>query len=93
MSSSQPSINTILIEDDSFKYQLPKHQRCACLLLNIVSTVDALKVTSSEAYKKVSHSTFVKYQALWNKGGRSTLAAKTVEDACDLQLLRPNATR
>ncbi|XP_041742569.1 uncharacterized protein LOC121574064 [Coregonus clupeaformis] len=86
-------VATILNEDDGFEYQLPKHQRCACHQLNLVSTVDALKATSSEAYKKVSRSTFGKCQALWNKCGRSTLAAETVEDACDLQLLRPNATR
>uniref|UniRef100_A0A4W5NJA8 Uncharacterized protein n=1 Tax=Hucho hucho TaxID=62062 RepID=A0A4W5NJA8_9TELE len=29
----------------------------------------------------------------WNKCGRSTLATETVEDASDLQLLRPNPTR
>jgi hypothetical protein len=55
-------VATILNEDDSFKYQLPKHQRCVRHLLNLVSTVDALK-----AYKKVSRSTFGKCQALWNK--------------------------
>lgn len=86
-------VATILNEDDGFEYQLLKHQRCACHLLNLVSTVDALKATYSEAYKKVSHSTFGKCQALWNKCRRATLAAETVEDACDLQLLCPNATR
>ncbi|XP_070991499.1 uncharacterized protein [Oncorhynchus clarkii lewisi] len=45
-------VATILNEDDGFEYQLPKYQRCACHLLNLVSTVDALKATCSEAYKK-----------------------------------------
>lgn len=30
----------ILAKDDGLQYQLPKHHRCACHLLNLVSTVD-----------------------------------------------------
>ncbi|KAL2097076.1 hypothetical protein ACEWY4_006283 [Coilia grayii] len=33
----------LLDEDDYLEYQLPKHHRCACHLLNLVSTVDASK--------------------------------------------------
>lgn len=55
-------VATNLNEDGGFEYQLLKHQRCACHLLKLVSTVDALKPTSSEAYKKVSRSTFGKCQ-------------------------------
>lgn len=65
----------------------------ACHLLNLIATADSMKATSNEAYKKVFRSTFGKCNALWNKCGRSTLAAETVEDVCSLQLLRPNATR
>ncbi|KAK9515926.1 hypothetical protein VZT92_026523 [Zoarces viviparus] len=86
-------VSVLLNEDDGLEFQLPKHQRCACHLLNLIATVDAQKATSNEAYKKVYRSTFGKCNALWNKCGRSTLAAETVEDACSLQLLRPNATR
>ncbi|XP_075941705.1 uncharacterized protein LOC142944090 isoform X1 [Anarhichas minor] len=86
-------VSALLNEDDGLEFQLPKHQRCACHLLNLIATVDAQKATSTEAYKKVYRSTFGKCNALWNKCGRSTLAAETVEDACSLQLLRPNATR
>lgn len=86
-------VSALLNEDDGFEFQLPKHQRCACHLLNLIATVDAMRATSNEAYKKVYRSTFGKCNALWNKCGRSTLAAETVEDACSLQLLRPNATR
>jgi len=78
---------------DGFEYHLPKHKRCACHLLNLVSTVDALKANSNEAYKKVSRATFSKCQALWNKSALSALAAETIQDACKLQLIRPNATR
>lgn len=60
-------------------------------VLNLIATVDAMKATSNEAYKKVYRSTFGKCSALWNKCGRSTLAAETVEDVCSLQLLHPNA--
>lgn len=86
-------VSALLNEDDGFEFQLPKHQRCACHLLNLIATVDAMKATSNEAYKKVYRSTFAKCYALWNKCGRSILAAEAVEDACSLQLLRPNATR
>jgi len=85
-------VSALLNEDEGLEFQLPQHQRCACHLLNLIATVDAMKATSNEAYKKVYLSTFGKCNALWNKCGRSTLAAETVEDACSLQLLRPNAT-
>jgi len=86
-------VSALLDEDDGLAFQLPKHQHCACHLLNLIATVDAQKATSNEPYKKVYRSTFGKCNALWNKCGRSTLAAETVEDACSLQLLRPNTTR
>lgn len=86
-------VTTVLDEGDGIEYHLPKHQRCACHLLNLVSTVDALKANSNETYKKVSRSSFSKCQALWNKSARSATAAETIEDACKLQLIRPNATR
>ena len=86
-------VSALLNEDDGLEFELPKHQRCACHLLNLIATVDAKKTTSNEVYKKVFRSTFAKCDALWNKCGRSVLAAETVEDACSLQLLRPNATR
>jgi len=87
-------VSALLTEDDGLEFQLPKHQRCACHLLNLIATVDAIKATTSnEAYKKVYRSTFGKCSALWKKCGKSTLAAETVENACSLQLLRPNFTR
>ncbi|KAI7809587.1 Tol2 transposase [Triplophysa rosa] len=86
-------VSALLNEDDGLEFQLPQHQRCACHLLNLIATVDAMKATSNEAYKKVYRSTFGKCNALRNKCGRSTLAAETVEDVCSFQLLRPNATR
>lgn len=79
--------SALLNNDDSFQFQLPKHQRYACHLLNLVAREDAINATSNEAYRKLYHSTFGKCYGLWNKCGRSTLAAKTVEDACSLQLL------
>lgn len=33
----------LMDEDDYLEYQPPKHHRCACHLLNLVSTVDASK--------------------------------------------------
>jgi len=87
------NVSVILAEDDGMEFELPKHQRCACHLLNLVSTVDAEKATGNDGYKKMYRSTFSKCQALWNKCGRSTQAAEAVEDSFSLQLLRPNATR
>lgn len=86
-------VSSILNEDDGLQFQLPKHHRCACHLLNLVSTVDAEKATSNEAYKKLSRSAFSKCSALWNKSGRSTTAAEMVEEICKINLIRPNATR
>ncbi|XP_073720008.1 uncharacterized protein [Misgurnus anguillicaudatus] len=86
-------VSTVLDEDDGLQFQLPKHHRCACHLLNVVSTVDAAKACSNEAYKKLSRSAFSKCHALWNKSGRSTAAAEVIEDVCKIQLIRPNITR
>ncbi|RXN31333.1 transposase [Labeo rohita] len=45
-------VEAILEEDDGLQYQLPKHHRCACHLLNLVSTVDVDRANKTEAYKK-----------------------------------------
>ena len=74
-------VSAVLAQDDGLEFQLPKHQRRARHLLNLVATVDALQSTSNEAYKKVYRSTFSKCYALWDKCGRSTLAAEAIEEA------------
>ena len=86
-------VTSILNEDDGLQFQLPKHHRCACHLLNLVSTVDAAKATSNDAFKRLSRSAFSKCYALWNKCGRSSTAAELIEDVCKIQLIRPNATK
>lgn len=80
-------------EDGGSEYQLPKHHRCACHLLNLISTVDATKANSNQVYKKMSRAAFAKCTALWNKSARSTTAAEVIERDCKLQLIRPNDTR
>jgi len=86
-------VTAVLDKDDGLQFQLPKHHRCACHLLNLISTVDAAKACSNEAYKKLSRSTFSKCHALWNKCGRSATAAELIEEVCKIQLIRPNTTR
>ncbi len=86
-------VTAVLDEDDGLQFQLPKHHRCACHLLNLVSAVDAAKACSNEAYIKLSRSAFAKCHALWNKCGRSAAAAEIIEDVCKIQLIRPNTTR
>lgn len=83
----------LLDEDDYLEYQLPKHHRCACHLLNLMSTVDALKAEVNPLYKRVSRSTFGKCSSLWNKRSRSNTAHEVIEDHCKLQLVRPVPTR
>ena len=87
-------VSAILDDDTGLEYQLPKHQRCACHLLNLVSTVDTtVTETTNETYKRLSRAAFAKCNALWNKTSRSATAAETVERECKLQFLRPNQTR
>lgn len=84
----------ILNGDCGLEYQLPRHQKCACHLLNLVATVDSSAAEAeSDTYKRLSRSSFAKCSALWSKTGRSTLAFETVERECKLQFLRPNQTR
>ncbi|KAJ7998291.1 hypothetical protein DPEC_G00221170 [Dallia pectoralis] len=70
-----------------------EHQRCACHLLNLISTADALKANGNPVYKRLSRSAFSKCSSLWSKSSRSTTAAEIIQDNCKLQLLRPNETR
>ncbi|XP_062325452.1 uncharacterized protein LOC134026580 [Osmerus eperlanus] len=86
-------VEAILEEDDGLQYQLPKHHRCACHLLNLVSTVDVDWANTTEAYKKLSRSAFSKCQALWNKASRSPQNAELIEEHCKLHLVQPNSTR
>uniref|UniRef100_A0A3Q3KEC4 BED-type domain-containing protein n=1 Tax=Monopterus albus TaxID=43700 RepID=A0A3Q3KEC4_MONAL len=83
----------LLDKDDYLEYQLPKHHRCACHLLNLVSTVDASKAEVNPLYKRVSRSTFAKCSSLWTKSSRSITASEVIEEHCKLQLIRPVATR
>ncbi|XP_058629636.1 uncharacterized protein LOC131539242 [Onychostoma macrolepis] len=87
------AVTAVLDEDDGLQFQLPKHHRCACHILNLVSKVDAAKACSNEAYKKLCRSAFAKCHAVWNKCGRSAAAAEIIEDVCKIQLIRPNTTQ
>ncbi|XP_026044497.1 uncharacterized protein LOC113034282 isoform X3 [Astatotilapia calliptera] len=83
--------SAILDEDSGLEYQLPSHQRCACHLLNLVATSDAaLAESMNETYERLSRACFAKCQAIWNK---THLANEVVEDKCELQIIRPNATQ
>lgn len=88
-------VSAILDDNTGLEYQLPRHHKCACHLLNLISTVDATAAggAANETYKKLSRSAFAKCHALWNKTSRSTMAHETVERECKLQFLRPNQTR
>nr|XP_024658474.1 uncharacterized protein LOC112434940 [Maylandia zebra] len=44
----------------------------------------------NETYKRLSRASFAKCQAIWNK---THLANEVVEDKCELQIIRPNATQ
>lgn len=77
----------ILDEDDCLEYQLPRHHRCACHLLNLVSTVDVEEANVNSAYKRVSRSAFSKCWGLWNKSARSTTAAEVIEKNCKIVAL------
>ncbi|KAI2645353.1 Adenylate-forming reductase Nps10 [Labeo rohita] len=55
--------------------------------------MDEAKACSNEAYKKLSRSAFAKCHALWNKCGRSAVAAGIIEDVCKIQLVHPTTTR
>ena len=41
-------ISSLLDEDDGFEFQLPKHQRCACHILNLIASTDASRAVSDD---------------------------------------------
>uniref|UniRef100_A0A673A804 BED-type domain-containing protein n=2 Tax=Sphaeramia orbicularis TaxID=375764 RepID=A0A673A804_9TELE len=87
-------VSAILDDDPGLEYQLPRHQKCACHLLNLISTVDATAAgDDNETYRRLSRSAFAKCSALWNKTSRSAMAFETVTRECKLQFLQPNQTR
>ncbi|XP_039596514.1 uncharacterized protein LOC120518029 [Polypterus senegalus] len=87
-------VSAVLNDNTGLEYQLPRHQKCARHLLNLISTVDAAAAeTANETYKRLSRSAFAKCHALWNKTSRSTMAYETVERECKLQFLRPSPAR
>ncbi|KAL3983521.1 oligodendrocyte myelin glycoprotein [Sarotherodon galilaeus] len=84
----------VLDDNTGLEYQLPRHQKCACHLLNLISTVDATAAeATNDTYKRLFRSAFAKCHALWNKTSRSIMAYETVECECKLQFLQPNQTR
>ncbi|XP_061750887.1 uncharacterized protein LOC133549465 [Nerophis ophidion] len=88
------NVSSILDNDTCLGYHLPKHQKCACHLLNLISAVDTTAAGArSETYKRLSRAAFAKCSALWNKTSRSTTAFEIVERECKMQFLRPNQTR
>ncbi|XP_041834997.1 uncharacterized protein LOC121635749 [Melanotaenia boesemani] len=88
------NVSAILDDDTGLEYHLPRHQKCACHLLNLVATIDAEAAgAGNEVYKRLLRSSMAKCNALWNKTSRSTVAFETVEHECKLQFLRPNQTR
>lgn len=87
-------MSAILDDDTGLEYQLPKYQKCACHLLNLISAVDTTAAgAASETYKRLSRSTFAKCNALCNKTSRSTTAFETVQCECKSLFLKPNQTR
>lgn len=80
--------SAILDNDISLEHQLPKHQKYAYHLLNLISTVEATTAgAGSEMFRRLSRSAFTKCSALWNKTSRAAEAFETVECECKLQFL------
>lgn len=95
-SSEEPTADyldtfTILEQDNGLEYQLPPHQRCPCHLLNLVATTNAtMAEEKNDTYKRLKHAATGKCLAIWNKSGRSYMAAEIVQDECKLQFIQPN---
>ncbi len=66
--------------EDQEYYKLPPHRRCACHLLNLVASVDALEALESTSFKKNFQSTMAKLRALFTKQSRSTVASDKIKD-------------
>ena len=87
------NVSDIFSCSTSLQYKLPKHIRCACHTLHLVASKDMLQAESNVSFKKLHRACFAKLNALWNKIGRSPIAAEIVERCCQMQLIKPNQTR
>ena len=59
----------------------------------LIATADADTAEKDRHQKMVSRPAFGKCNGLWRKYGRSALAVEAVNDAFEIGLKRPNATR
>ncbi|XP_075994004.1 uncharacterized protein LOC142988654 [Genypterus blacodes] len=73
-------------------YHLPPHQRCACHTLHYVATEDAEGAATDAAFRKISRTTLIKCQNLWNKQSKSTQATAIIKDSFGCKLVLPNVT-
>ena len=57
---------------------LPKHRRCACHLLSLISKKDIEKIQGL-IFEQLRSTTFVKLQKLWNKQSSSSLSSDIIK--------------
>ena len=79
-------------EEDGLGIHLPPHTRCACHLLNLVSTVDVDKIADTK-FQKLRTSVEEKLQTLCNKQSSSSQHSDFIKEKLDNLFILKNQTR
>ncbi|KAM7300809.1 retinol dehydrogenase 11-like [Ixodes scapularis] len=78
---------------DEDEVRLPRHERCAALMLNLVATADAEQALEDARYKRIFSRVLTVCKALWTKQQHSSIASEVVKRHLRRFLLVPCSTR
>jgi hypothetical protein len=85
--------NCLVMDVTVHAYKLPAHMRCSSHTLNLVSSRDADKAMSDEAFATIANAAMTKARKLWNAQSRSSVQADVIQEELKRRLVVPNATR
>lgn len=79
-------------DDNTQKFTLPIHMRCAAHTFNLIASKDADAALQITGFKTSYRNAMGKARALWNQQSSSTVAAHCIHTALGRMLVVPNTS-